>query len=68
MKFLCSKLSLGDLLVVQWFELCTFIDEGVGLIPGWGTEISQTVQGDKKQTKYRPPPQNLSVSLPSHIT
>ena len=68
MEFLCSKLSLGDSLVVQWFGLCTFIDEGVGLIPGWGTKISRTAKGDKKQTKCCPLLQNLSIpALPHHL-
>ena len=35
---------MGNSLKVQWLGLCTFTAEGVGSIPGCGTEIPQTMQ------------------------
>ena len=44
--------STGDILVVQWLELCIFTAKGPGSIPGWGTKIPQVTQcGGKKLQK-----------------
>ena len=44
--------SIGNYLVVQWLGLCTFTAEGVGSIPGWGTNILQEAwRGRKKKRK-----------------
>ena len=40
-----------EFLEVQWLGLSTFIAEGPGSIPGWGTKIPQAVQSDKKRKK-----------------
>ena len=46
------KKSAGDILVVQWLELCIFTAKGPGSIPGWGTKIPQVIQcGGKKLQK-----------------
>lgn len=34
----------GSSLVAQWLGLSTFGCRGPGSVPGWGTEIPQTVQ------------------------
>jgi len=54
----CYKLSFmtvflkknypGEFPEVQWLGLCTFTAEGVGSIPGCGTEIPQTMQCGQK--------------------
>ena len=31
--------SIGNFLVVQWLGLCTSSAGGLGLLPGWGTNI-----------------------------
>lgn len=36
--------TMGNSLVVQWLERCTFTAGGLGSIPGWGTKILQAVQ------------------------
>ena len=38
--------------VVQWLGLYTSTAEGVGSIPGWGTEIPRAVGGQKKKRKH----------------
>ena len=38
-------------MVVQWLGLYTSTAEGVGSIPGWGTEIPRAVGGQKKKKK-----------------
>ena len=45
-----------EFLEVQWLGLSTFIAEGPGSIPGWGTKIPQVVQSDKKRKKGTLPP------------
>ena len=40
-------------MVVQWLGLCTFITEGLGSVPGWGTKILQAVQCGHKSKKKK---------------
>ena len=42
-KKIKNKSSSGISLAVQWLGLDTFTAMGLGLIPGWGTKISQTL-------------------------
>ena len=39
-----QNLSRGDSRVVQWLGLGGFTAEGLGSIPGWGTETPQSSQ------------------------
>ena len=43
----------GNSLVVQWLGLCAFTAEGVGLIPGRGTKISQPAHRAAKKNKIK---------------
>ena len=45
------KVEQENSLVVQWLGLCTFTDEDLGLIPGWGTKIPQAVWNNQKKKK-----------------
>ena len=42
-----------DSQVIQWLRLCAFTAEGVGSIPGQGTEIPQAASGAKKERKKK---------------
>ena len=39
-----KKATNGNSLANQWLGLCTFINEGSGSIPSWGTKILQIAQ------------------------
>ena len=41
--------SMGNSLAVQWLRFYTFTAEGLGLIPGQGTEIPQATCGMAKK-------------------
>ena len=43
MKMLKNPPDKGNFLVVKWLGLCTFTAEGLGSMPGWGTEILQAM-------------------------
>ena len=44
-----KKIVFATSLTVQWLRLCAYIAGGVGLIPGWGTNIPHAVRcGQKK--------------------
>ena len=45
------KVEQENSLVVQWLGLCTFTDEDLGLIPGWGNKIPQAVWNNQKKKK-----------------
>ena len=48
-----SKVNiLGSSLMGQWLGLSTFHCHGPGTIPGWGTEIPQTVWPKYLETSY----------------
>jgi len=42
---------MGNCLAVQWLGLCAFTAEGLGSIPGWGSEIPQAARHGKKTSK-----------------
>ena len=42
-----------DSQVIQWLRLCAFTAQGVGSIPGQGTEIPQAASGAKKERKKK---------------
>ena len=39
--------------MIQWLRVCAFTAEGVGSIPGQGTEIPQAASGAKKERKKK---------------
>ena len=39
--------------MIQWLRLCAFTAEGVGSIPGQGTEIPQAASAAKKERKKK---------------
>ena len=41
----------GNSLEVQWLELCAYIAEGPGSIPGWGAKIPQAARHSQKKKK-----------------
>ena len=41
--------------MVQWSELHAFTAEGAGTIPGWGTEIWQTMHQNWKERERAEP-------------
>ena len=43
LSFLKCPKPLGNSLAVQWLGLPAFTAEGLSLIPGWGSKISQAV-------------------------
>ena len=43
------KVEQENSLAVQWLGLCAFIDEDLGLIPGWGTKIPRAVWNNQKK-------------------
>ena len=45
------KVEQENSLAVQWLGLCAFIDEDLGLIPGWGTKIPRAVWNNQKKKK-----------------
>ena len=56
---------LGNSLVVQWWELCTFTAEGLSLIPGQSTKIPQATQ-QKKFLKRRKIKMTFYISISSY--
>ena len=44
-------LVLGNSLAVQWLGLRAFTSEGLGSIPGWGTNIPEAVWYSQKKKK-----------------
>jgi len=51
--FSLSEPGWGNSLVVQWLELRAFTAEGAGTIPGWGTNIQQTMHKTGKRRESR---------------
>ena len=45
------KVEQENSLAVQWLGLCAFIDENLGLIPGWGTKIPRAMGNNQKKKK-----------------
>ena len=43
----------GNSLAVQCVGLCALTAEGMGLIPGWGTKISQASQHGQKKIPHQ---------------
>ena len=46
------KVEQENSLAVQWLGLCAFIDENLGLIPGWGTKIPRAMGNNQKKKKW----------------
>ena len=47
-------LKLWTSLAVQWLELCAFTAEGLGSVPGWGTEIPQAMwHGQRRNSRQK---------------
>ena len=43
--------GVGASLAIQWLRLHTSNTRGMGLIPGWGTEMPHATQRGKKKKK-----------------
>jgi len=56
---------LGNSLVVQWWELCTFTADGLSLISGQSTKIPQATQ-QKKFLKRRKIKMKFYISISSY--